>query len=238
MISEVNTYTNAFGGNATTFFTDAPAQAAYKNYVSFIINRYKDSPAIFSWELCNEPRCHGCPTSVITNWASDLSAFIKSLDPTHMVALGDEGWFAPGYGDGSYAYSGIEGIDFIKNLAISTLDYGSFHLYPDQWKYPYSWGNQWIQHHDVIGKSLGKPVVLEEYGPMFPGNHTGTEGPWQQTVLQSSSVAYDAFWQFGPPLKDRSSAVDDYSIDADTPDFDTLVTKHAAAMLAKTPISS
>ena len=42
-----------------------------------------------------------------------------------MVTLGDEGWFAPGdgYGDGSYPYGGGEGVDFVKNLAISTLDY-------------------------------------------------------------------------------------------------------------------
>ncbi|MCJ1429548.1 hypothetical protein MMC29_007463 [Sticta canariensis] len=232
----INSYTNAFGGNATTFFTDAPSQAAYKNYVSFIVNRYKNSPAIFAWELCNEPRCHGCPTSVITNWASDVSAHIKSLDPTHMVALGDEGWFAPGYGDGSYAYSGLEGIDFIKNLAIPTLDYGTFHLYPDHWNYAYSWGDQWIQQHDAVGKALGKPIVLEEYGSVSPGNHIETEGPWQQIVLQNSSIASDSFWQFGPPHRDLTIAVDDYSIDADTADYDILVKKHAAAMLEKTPM--
>ncbi|MCJ1263424.1 hypothetical protein MMC22_003294 [Lobaria immixta] len=234
----INTYTNAFGGDATTFFTDAPAQAAYKNYISFIVNRYKDSPAIFAWELCNEPRCHGCATSVITNWASDISSFIKSLDPTHMVALGDEGWFAPGYGDGSYAYSGSEGVDFIQNLAIPTLDYGTVHLYPDQWGYPYSWGNQWIQQHDAVGKSSGKPIVLEEYGSPFPGNHTETEKPWQQTVLQSSSVAYDSFWQFGTQLKDGKSAEDDYSIEEGTPEYEILATQHAVAMLGKEPVAS
>lgn len=152
-----------------------------------------------------------------------------------MVALGDEGWFAPGYGDGSHAYSGLLGVGFIGNLAI--------HYYlpsttapstctRTNWKYPYSWGNQWIQQHDAVGKSSGKPVVLEEYGSPFPGKHTETEGPWQQTVLQNSHIAYDAFWQFGPPLHD------DLSIDADTADFDTLVTKHATAMLKKTPIAN
>lgn len=138
----INTYVKAYGGNATTFFTNPRAQAAYKNYVSFIVNRYKSSPAIFAWELCNEPRCNGCPTSVITNWASEISAYIKSLDPTHMVALGDEGWFAPPYGDGSYAYSGIEGVDFLQILGIRTIDYGTLHLYPSQWGYPYSWGSK------------------------------------------------------------------------------------------------
>ena len=44
-----------------------------------------------------------------------------------MVTLGDEGWFAPtdGIGDGSYAYSGDEGVDFVENLRIDTLDYVS-----------------------------------------------------------------------------------------------------------------
>ena len=74
-----------------------------------IVNRYKNSPAIFAWELANEPRCSQCPSSVITNWATSISAYIKSLDSKHMVALGDEGWFdTASIGDGSYAYSGYE----------------------------------------------------------------------------------------------------------------------------------
>ena len=129
-------YINAFGGNSTSFYTDAKSQAAYRNYVQFIVNRYKKSPAIFAWELANEPRCSQCPSSVITNWATSISAYIKSLDSKHMVALGDEGWFdTASIGDGSYAYSGYEGVDFVKNLAIPTLDYGTFHCYPDQWGY-------------------------------------------------------------------------------------------------------
>lgn len=131
----INTYNNAFGGSATSFYTDVESQAAYKNYVEFIVNRYKSSSAIFAWELCNEPRCRGCDRSVITNWASDISGYIKSLDSRHMVALGDEGWFYPPESDGSYAYSGYEGVDFVKNLEIETLDYGTFHMYPDQCKF-------------------------------------------------------------------------------------------------------
>ncbi|KAK9482852.1 glycoside hydrolase superfamily, partial [Lipomyces starkeyi] len=65
----INAYTNAFGGNATTFFTSKAAQAAYRNYVEFIVKRYKSSSAIFAWELCNEPRCQGCDPSVIYGWA-------------------------------------------------------------------------------------------------------------------------------------------------------------------------
>ena len=56
----INTYSNYFGCNATSFFTNLDAQQAYKDYIEFVVNRYKSSPAVFAWELCNEPRCHGC----------------------------------------------------------------------------------------------------------------------------------------------------------------------------------
>lgn len=176
----IQAYSTAFGTNATSFYTDPRAQKAYKAYVKTIVTRYKSSSAIFAWELCNEPRCKGCASSVITNWASDISKYIKSLDAGHLVTLGDEGWLYPDGSkyDGSYAYSGAEGVDFVANLKVKTLDYGTFHLYPNSWGYNYTWGSEWIAEHDVIGKAAGKPVVLEEYGTPFPGNHTPTEGPW------------------------------------------------------------
>lgn len=140
----IDAYNRAFGGNSTSWYTDAKSQEVYKAYIKTIVSRYKHSRAIFAWELGNEPRCRGCPTSVITKWATEISAYIKSLDKNHMVTLGDEGWLTPsdGYGDGSYAYSGYEGVDFVENLKIPTLDYGTFHLYPNSWSYNYTWGTE------------------------------------------------------------------------------------------------
>ena len=231
----INTYTAAFGGTATSFFTDVKSQTAYKNYISFIVNRYKNSGAIFAWELCNEPRCHGCDSSVITNWASDVSAYIKSIDSQHMVTLGDEGWFYPPEGDGSYAYSGAEGVDFTKNLAIKTIDYGTFHMYPDQWGYNFTWGSTWIEQHNAVGKELGKPVVLEEYGSPDSSKQPITK-PWQDTIVQSTSLAYDSFWQFATKLPSGTSLTDQYSMYYDTTagsDYQVLAIEHAQNMLAK-----
>jgi len=236
----ISTYTNAFGGTHSFFYTDAASQAAHKAWIKLIVNRYKSSSAIFSWELCNEPRCSGCSTSVITNWASDISAYIKSLDPNHMVAIGDEGWLTPPLGDGSYAYSGYEGVDFVKNLTISTLDYGTFHLYPDQWGYNYTWGNEWILQHYLIGKQAGKPVVLEEYGSTDAPKTTIAQ-PYQQMVLQNTSVAYDSFWQFATTLSGGVNPYDNYAIHYSTTpgsDYDILGYQHAAAMLAKNPVAN
>ena len=147
-----------------------------------------------------------------------------------MVALGDEGWLVPPSGDGTYAYSGYEGVDFAKNLAIPTLDYGTVHLYPDQWGYPASFGSQWIQDHDAIGNAVGKPIVLEEYGWYGAGNRTEVLEGWQASVL-GSGLASDSIWQFATNA--LATATDQYSIYCGTPEYEVLGNEHASNMLAK-----
>ena len=46
-----------------------------------------------------------------------------------MITLGDEGFGLPG--DTTYPYQYTEGTDFVKNLGIKNLDFGTFHMYPD-----------------------------------------------------------------------------------------------------------
>ncbi|KAK5108877.1 hypothetical protein LTR62_007767 [Meristemomyces frigidus] len=233
----IASYNAAFGGNATTWYTDTTSQQVYRDYIELLVNRYKCSPAVFAWELANEPRCHGCNTSVIYDWATSISQYIKSLDSKHMVTLGDEGWFAPadGIGDGSYGYGGAEGVDFTLNLGIETIDYGVFHLYPDSWSYNETWGSTWILEHDAVGAQLLKPVVLEEYGgPPSPDNHTAVEMPWQATVLDDTSLAMDQFWQFGTTnLSTGLSDYDPYTIWYNATEYTPLAREHAAAMLDK-----
>ncbi|KAF7296830.1 Glycoside hydrolase family 5 protein [Mycena indigotica] len=95
-----------------------------------------------AWELANEPRCAGstsvasatCNTTTITTWAADISSYIKSIDKNHLVAIGDEGFFnQPGSHDYDYVYQGSAGVDFAANMLISSLDFGTFHMYPDAW---------------------------------------------------------------------------------------------------------
>jgi len=111
-------YNTYYGTNKTTWYTNTEVQTQYKAYIKAVVSRYSSSSAVFAWELANEPRCNGCPTSIVTTWATSISAYIKSLDSTHMVTLGDEG-FMNGGGDGSYPYTTEEGIDFASNLKIA-----------------------------------------------------------------------------------------------------------------------
>ncbi|QRW08113.1 Cellulase (glycosyl hydrolase family 5 protein) [Ceratobasidium sp. AG-Ba] len=143
-------------------------------------------------ELANEPRCKGstgiwtgtCTTKTITSWASmfstlfiqythypkkfvaEMSAYIKSIDSNHLVAMGDEGFYNQP-GALTYPYQGSEGIDFDANLRISSIDFGTFHSYPESWgqaSNSVDWGTQWIKDHATSQKAVGKPVIIEEFG--------------------------------------------------------------------------
>ena len=146
------------------------------------------------------------------------------------MTLGDEGWLCSG-GDGSYAYGCGEGVDFQKNLGISTLDYGTFHLYPDSWGYNETWGNTWILEHDAIGKAANKPVVLEEYGAVV--DMVASEQQWQATVLNQTEIAADQFWQFSTTLPSGTNDGDNFSLQYGSANYTILATTHAKAMLAK-----
>lgn len=58
-------YVSAFGGSATTWFTDEASQAQYQKYIDAVVSRYKESTTVFAWELANEPRCSGCEGYVL-----------------------------------------------------------------------------------------------------------------------------------------------------------------------------
>ncbi|KAG8746347.1 hypothetical protein FRC10_005336 [Ceratobasidium sp. 414] len=122
--------------NHDLFYTDATVKAAFKKYINGFVSRYKNEPTILGWELANEPRCKGstgtwtgtCNTTTITNWAAEMSAYIKSIDSNHLVGLGDEGFYNQPYSSDTHAangpnypYQGGEGVDFDANLSESYI---------------------------------------------------------------------------------------------------------------------
>lgn len=220
-------YNTFYGTNKTTWYTDSRVQAQYQAYIKAVVSRYSSSSAIFAWELANEPRCNGCATSIVTNWATKTSAYIKSLDPSHMITMGDEG-FMNGGGDGSYPYTTAEGMDFEANLKIADISFGTFHLYPGSWGETNAWGSSWIQNHGSVCVTVGKPCILEEYGTT--SNKVSVEGPWQTTALATDGIAGDMFWQYGDTLSSGQTADDGYTIYYGTSDYTSLVTDHIAAI--------
>ncbi|KAK7058895.1 hypothetical protein VNI00_001519 [Paramarasmius palmivorus] len=90
------------GATHDTFFTDPRIRESYQRYVKTLVERYKDSPTIFAWELANEARCKGdtpggpncvAGSGTLTEWYKEQSDFIRDLDPFHMITTGGEGHF-------------------------------------------------------------------------------------------------------------------------------------------------
>ncbi|TFK25725.1 glycoside hydrolase [Coprinopsis marcescibilis] len=221
------------------FYTDESVKTAFKNYIRTFVGRYANETGIFGWELANEPRCRGstantsgrCTPATITAWAKEISAFIKSIDPNHLVALGDEGFYNQP-GAPTYPYQGGEGIDFDVNLEISTLDFGTVHMYPEHWGQTGSeinWGNQWIRDHAKSQDRVRKPVILEEYG--VTTNKPAVYTQWLKTI-EESGLAGDLYWQAGSRLPTGNTHDDGYTVYPDQPAYSLLRT-HASALKSR-----
>ncbi|EWC44386.1 hypothetical protein DRE_01212 [Drechslerella stenobrocha 248] len=228
-------------GNHGDFYTNTQIKNIFKNYVQTVINRYKNSPAILAWELSNEIRCAGprlgagsCTPAVTTAWAKEISEYIKSIDPCHLVAVGDEGFFNnPGSSD--YVYNGGPGIDNYALTALASIDFGTFHMYPVPWGKSWDWGNQWIKDHAAQADALNKPMLFEEYGVTRSTGLRDTYHQQYHDTVFANNIAGDMFWQFGTTVPNWGKSYDDgYSIyPADTYQWKTFVVDWAAKMATK-----
>jgi mannan endo-1,4-beta-mannosidase len=169
----VPVYTKWAGVAKNDFWTNEACKKYYKQTVDAFVKRkntvngtlYKDDPAIFCYDLMNEPRNESDTTAKAMNlWVAEMSAYIKSIDANHMVTTGMEGFFLQA--DGTH-YSGT---DFISTNEIPTVDFCTFHIYPASQYTHFSPGTtKWTidnfikQGHETVKK----PVVMEEYG--IPG---------------------------------------------------------------------
>ncbi|KAL8408499.1 hypothetical protein RB594_007076 [Gaeumannomyces avenae] len=251
----MDVYTVNLGGKYhDDFYREPRIKDAFKRYVREMVTRYKDSPAVMAWELANEPRCGAdanrnlprsgsCTPATISAWIDEMSAFVKSIDPNHLVTWGGEGGFNVAGGSSDGFYSGSDGGDFDHELALRNIDFGTFHTYPDWWGKSVAWTNQWIRDHAASGRKVGKPVVHEEYGWMTPGarkDQTGTTRPesrleviggWQK--IQIDEKMPDMYWQYGYSGYSYGRNHDDgFTIFLDDAEARQLVYSHAKAMNA------
>lgn len=194
------------------FYRDARSKQAYKDYVNHVLNRvnsisgvrYKNDPTIMAWELISEPRLTGngkVPSSgasdpgIITDWVQEMSAYVKSIDPNHLVAVGDEGFFNRAGGQ-DWTYDGSQGVDADAFITMPTIDFGVFHLYPELWEKPYDWANQWISDHAKLSQTSGKPVLLEEFGLQDKSARSELYRKWT-AQLYKQNVSGFLFWTLG-----------------------------------------
>lgn len=145
------------------FYTDPDCRRWYRDFAAAVLARYAGNPTILAWELANEPRCASDPSGdTLQGWIEEMSAYLKSLDPDHLVATGSEGFLAGT--SGSWWLDGSEGVDYLRNQTPAAVDFAVGHSWPD------AWGLTDDQALDLLGRqldgalALGKPFVIEEFG--------------------------------------------------------------------------
>jgi len=216
----MDVYTVNHGGKYhDDFYRKATIKSDFKKYIKAFVSRYKDSPSIFAWELANEPRCGAdgvrnlprsttCDHTVMTEWIKEMGRYVKSVDKKHLVTWGGEGEFRI-VGDPDWAYNGADGGDFVEEINLEEMDFGTFHLYPDWWSKTAEWASKWVEDHGKVQKQVKKPVVFEEYGWLHdkerldwlgvvrPANETRVAviSQWQAISLKYKMA--DMYWQYG-----------------------------------------
>ena len=93
---------NAFAGE---FVRNERAKQIFYDHLRYIISRtnrytgikYIDDPAIFSWQICNEPRAFSSKEvnnqEAFAEWLATSAKIIRELDPNHMISTGSEGFY-------------------------------------------------------------------------------------------------------------------------------------------------
>ena len=96
-IGGMDAYVREFGSSKDHdhFYSDNDIINIFENYTTQVIQRYVNSPAIFAWELANDPRCNSslpsttnCQTTTITQWHDTVSQHVNTVDPNHLVSSG------------------------------------------------------------------------------------------------------------------------------------------------------
>jgi mannan endo-1,4-beta-mannosidase len=167
-------------GKYTSMFYDCErCKTDYLKQVKYIINhsnsinrkKYSEEPAIMAWEIANEPRpMRPSAINSYKKFISRTAAFIKELDPNHLVTAGTEGYMSTG------SLPLYKDINDDKNI-----DYLTIHIWPKNW----SWfrgtniaermnsvitkTSRYLAVHEKVALDLNKPLVIEEFG--LPRDH-------------------------------------------------------------------
>ena len=216
------------------FHTDPSVQADFQDYIRRFVTRvntcdgllYRDDPTIFAWELINEGRYTGNDNALgddhpgtlassrvvaMTRWYAATSAFLKGLDPHHLVGTGSISQYADYTPDDPVHNGTYYGLDYRAQHALPDIDYFDFHFYP--YRDPPAFGLR-AYGQNALGNSsaqpteagllaqlrqfisdahaAGKPVTIGEYG--VDRRDTSTSDPFMAYPRATNFARFVSAW--------------------------------------------
>ena len=168
---------NPFREYVAGFIPNERAREMFADHVRFIVGRtnrytnrkYSEDPAIFSWQICNEPRAFSDENKEeFARWIGSTARLIRSLDPNHMISTGSEGLFG----------CEVDTLLTERIHAFPEISYVNLHIWPYNWQWVTAGHldeefdnarqltREYLECHLDIAERLNKPVVVEEFG--FP----------------------------------------------------------------------
>jgi hypothetical protein len=187
---------------AMLFYTNETTRRLYREHIEKIVTRrntvtgvlYRDDPTIFGWELMNEAQAPTGRWAERRAWVAEMSAHIKSLDPDHLVAPGTWGY-----------RTSWERREWLEEHRLATVDYCDVHNYPrddhDSFLDSPQALSEFIDNRAAAAASIGKPLVVGEFGMGPEGYKNFSEVEWYRALFESTlraGVGGAMFWIITP----------------------------------------
>lgn len=189
------------GKNVLHFYGDRATRDFYKEHMWMIVSRvntitgipYRDDPTIMAWNLMNEPRCPGCNAEeqkIHHEWMLEMSDYLRSIDPNHLISLGTEGFFQRRPENNYHLFNPgaggeCEGEDWLVLSQLPNIDFSTLHVYErhmediprysgnlkwSRWEdcnqgCYLNWFVEYMDLHEKLSiNTTKKPMILEEFG--------------------------------------------------------------------------
>lgn len=173
---------------AMQFYTNEAARRMYRQHLERIATRrnsvtrilYRDDPTIFGYELMNEAQCVTGRWEERRAWFAEMSSYLKSLDPDHLIAPGDWGY-----------RSAAERREWLKDHELPSIDYCDVH------HYPINDGDVFVNSPKALGEftenrvaaaySLKKPLVFGEFSMSPEGFKGSSQVEWYRAYFDHTA---------------------------------------------------
>jgi mannan endo-1,4-beta-mannosidase len=187
---------------AVLFYTNPETRRLYREHVERLIKRtnsvtgvkYRDDPTIFAWELMNEAQVITGGWAERRAWFAEMSDYIKSLDPNHLVTPGAWGY-----------RTSAERREWLADHRLPSIDYCDVHNYPrpDHNSFVDSPTalKEFIANRAAAALSISKPLVMGEFGMGGEGYNGFSQVEWFRALFEGTVRAGGSgamFWILTP----------------------------------------